>query len=384
MTTTKPDLRPANPNFSSGPCAKRPGWSVDALSDVLDGRSHRSGPGKKKLAEVIDRTRAILEVPDDYRIGIVPASDTGAVEMCLWSLLGPRGVDVLVWESFSQGWGADITKQLKLDDVRILDADYGQIPDLSQVDFSRDVVFAWNGTTSGVKVPNGDWIADDREGLTIADSTSAVFAMDMPWDKLDVVTYSWQKVMGGEAAHGMVILSPRAVERLQTHTPVWPMPKVFLMAKGGKLIEGIFRGETINTPSMLAVEDALDGLKWAESVGGLNGLRMRSDANLAVIEDWVAESDWAAFLAEDKAIRSNTSVCLKVKDPAFTALDADAQAAALKGMVKLLDGEGVAYDIGGYRDAPAGLRIWAGATVEVSDLDALLPWLDWAYAQVKP
>jgi len=384
MTTTKPDLRPANPNFSSGPCAKRPGWSVDALSDVLDGRSHRSGPGKKKLAEVIDRTRAILEVPDDYRIGIVPASDTGAVEMCLWSLLGPRGVDVLVWESFSQGWAADITKQLKLDDVRILDADYGQIPDLSQVDFSRDVVFAWNGTTSGVKVPNGDWISDDREGLTIADSTSAVFAMDMPWDKLDVVTYSWQKVMGGEAAHGMVILSPRAVERLQTHTPAWPMPKVFLMAKGGKLIEGIFRGETINTPSMLAVEDALDGLKWADSVGGLNGLRMRSDANLAVIEDWVAESDWAAFLAEDKAIRSNTSVCLKVKDPAFTALDADAQAAALKAMVKVLDGEGVAYDIGGYRDAPAGLRIWAGATVEVSDLDALLPWLDWAYAQVKP
>ncbi|MBL4747541.1 MAG: phosphoserine transaminase [Magnetovibrio sp.] len=384
MTITKPNLRPNNPNFSSGPCAKRPGWSVDALSDVLDGRSHRSGPGKKKLAEVIDRTRAILGVPDDYRIGIVPASDTGAVEMSLWSLLGPRGVDVLVWESFSQGWAGDITKQLKLDDVRVLSADYGQIPDLSQVDFSRDVVFAYNGTTSGVKVPNGDWIAADREGLTIADSTSAVFAMDMPWDKLDVVTYSWQKVMGGEAAHGMVILSPRAVQRLETHTPSWPMPKVFLMVKGGKLIEGIFKGATINTPSMLAVEDALDGLKWAESVGGLVGLRMRSDANLAVIEDWVAESDWAAFLAEDKAIRSNTSVCLKVKDPAFTALDADAQGAVLKTLVKLLDSEGVAYDIGGYRDAPAGLRIWAGATIETSDLDALLPWLDWAYAQAKP
>jgi len=384
MSNAKPELRPGNPNFSSGPCAKRPGWSVDALSDVLDGRSHRSGPGKKKLAEVIDRTRAVLGVPDDYRIGIVPASDTGAVEMSLWSMLGPRGVDVLVWESFSQGWGADITKQLKLDDVRILEADYGQIVDLDTVDFSRDVVFAWNGTTSGVKVPNGDWIADDREGLTIADSTSAVFAMDIPWNKLDVVTYSWQKVMGGEAAHGMVILSPRAVERLQTHTPAWPMPKVFLMAKGGKLIEGIFRGETINTPSMLAVEDALDGLKWAESVGGLTGLRMRSDANLAVIEDWVAESDWAGFLAEDKAIRSNTSVCLKVVDPAFTALTDDAQAATLKDMVKLLDAEGVAYDIGGYRDAPAGLRIWAGATVETNDLDALLPWLDWAYAQVKP
>ncbi|PCI40438.1 MAG: phosphoserine transaminase [Rhodospirillaceae bacterium] len=381
---SKPDQRPNNPNFSSGPCAKRPGWTVDALSDVLDGRSHRSGPGKKKLAEVIDRTRAVLGVPDDYRIGIVPASDTGAVEMCLWSMLGARGVDVLVWESFSKGWGADITKQLKLDDVRILDADYGKLPDLGQVDFSRDVVFAYNGTTSGVKVPNGDWIPDDREGLTIADSTSAVFAMDMPWAKLDVVTYSWQKVMGGEAAHGMVILSPRAVERLETYTPIWPMPKVFLMAKGGKLMEGIFRGETINTPSMLAVEDALDGLKWAESIGGLEGLRMRSDANLAVIEDWVAESTWADFLAQSKDIRSNTSVCLVVKDPAFTALDKDVQAGLVKDMVKLLDGEGVAYDIGAYRDAPAGLRIWAGATVEVNDLDALLPWLDWAYAQVKP
>jgi len=384
MTTPKPDLRPNNPNFSSGPCAKRPGWSVDALSDVLDGRSHRSGPGKKKLAEVIERTRAVLGVPDNYRIGIVPASDTGAVEMSLWSLLGPRGVDVLAWESFSKGWATDITKQLKLDDVRVMEADYGQIPNLAQVDFSRDVVFAWNGTTSGVKVPHGDWIADDREGLTIADSTSAVFAMDLPWNKLDVVTYSWQKVMGGEAAHGMVVLSPRAVERLETYTPTWPMPKVFQMAKGGKLIEGIFRGETINTPSMLAVEDALDGLKWAESVGGLTGLRMRADANLAVIEDWIAESDWAGFLAEDKAIRSNTSVCLKVTDPTFQALSADDQSAKLKDLVKLLDGEGVAYDIGGYRDAPAGLRIWAGATVETNDLDALLPWLDWAFAQVKP
>ena len=383
MTNAKPDTRPANPNFSSGPCAKRPGWTVDALNDALTGRSHRSGPGKKKLAEAIDRTRAILGVPDDYKIGIVPASDTGAVEMAMWSLLGARGVELLVWESFGKGWATDVTKQLKLDDVKVTEAGYGEIPDLGAVDFSRDVIFTYNGTTSGVKVPNGDWIPDDREGLTIADSTSAAFAMDLPWNKLDVVTYSWQKVMGGEAAHGMLILSPRAVERLQTYTPAWPMPKIFRMTKGGELIEGIFRGETINTPSMIAVEDAIDGLKWAESIGGLEGLKARSEANLAAIEAWVEQSDWCAFLAEDKAIRSNTSVCLKVKDPAFTAKDPKTQATALKLMTTLLNDEGVAYDIGGYRDAPAGLRIWAGATVETSDLEALLPWLDWAYGQVK-
>ncbi|MCR4379065.1 MAG: phosphoserine transaminase [Rhodospirillales bacterium] len=383
-TVSKPSLRPANPNFSSGPCAKRPGWTVDALSSALVGRSHRSGPGKKRLAEVIDRTRAVLGVPADYRIGIVPASDTGAVEMALWSLLGARGVEMLVWESFGAGWATDVVKQLKLDDVKVTEAAYGSIPDLAKVDFKRDVVFTWNGTTSGVCVPNGDWIPADREGLTIADSTSAVFAMNLAWDKLDVVTYSWQKVMGGEGAHGMLILSPRAVERLETYTPKWPMPKIFLMAKGGKLMEGIFQGETINTPSMIAVEDALDGLKWAESIGGLNALISRSNANLAVIEDWIEESMWCDFLAENKSIRSNTSVCLKVKDPAFVALDDKAQEEALKKMVKLLDGEGVAYDIGGYRDAPAGLRIWAGATVETPDVEALLPWLDWAYAQVKP
>jgi len=381
--TVKPDLRPANPNFSSGPCAKRPGWTVDALSDALTGRSHRSGPGKKKLAEVIDRTRAILGVPDDYRIAIVPASDTGAVEMAMWSMLGARGVELLVWESFGAGWATDVAKQLKLDDVKVTTAAYGEIPDLGAVDFSRDVIFTWNGTTSGVKAPNGDWIPADREGLTFADSTSAAFAMDLPWDKLDVVTYSWQKVMGGEAAHGMLILSPRAVERLESYSPAWPMPKIFRMTKGGKLIEGIFKGETINTPSMIAVEDALDGLKWAESVGGLDGLKARSNANLAAIEAWVEKSDWAAFLAEDKSIRSNTSVCLKVKDPAFTALDGDVQAGELKKLVKVLDAEGVAYDIGGYRDAPAGLRIWAGATVETSDMKALLPWLDWAFAEIK-
>lgn len=384
MTIAKPDIRPNNPNFSSGPCAKRPGWTVDALSDALTGRSHRSAPGKKKLAEVIDRTRAVLGVPDDYRIGIVPASDTGAVEMSLWSLLGPRGVDILVWESFSKGWATDVVKQLKLDDVRVMEAGYGELPDLAQVDFNRDVVFAWNGTTSGVKVPDGDWIADDREGLVIADSTSAAFAMDLPWNKLDVVTYSWQKVMGGEAAHGILILSPRAVERLETYTPPWPMPKIFQLAKGGKLIEGIFKGETINTPSMIAVEDALDGLKWAENVGGLNGLKARSDANLAAIEAWVEASDWCAFLAEDKATRSNTSVCLKVKDTRFGAMEEKSQMTALKLMLAMLSEEGVAYDIGGYRDAPMGLRIWAGATVETSDVQALLPWLDWAYAQVKP
>jgi len=379
----KPDIRPANPNFSSGPCAKRPGWSVDALSDVLSGRSHRSGPGKAKLKDVIDRTRSVLGVPDDYLIGIVPASDTGAVEMAMWSLLGARGVDMLAWESFGSGWVSDVAKQLKLDDVRELKAGYGQLPDLQAVDFSRDVVFTWNGTTSGVCVPNGEWIPADREGLTLCDATSAVFAYDLPWAKLDVTTYSWQKVMGGEAAHGMLILSPRAVERLETYSPPWPMPKIFRLTKGNKLIDGIFRGETINTPSMLAVEDALDGLKWADSIGGLKTLIKRSSDNLAAIETWVGNSSWAGFLAEGKDVRSRTSVCLKVEDIWFDGLEPDQQAAAAKRLAKILDEEGVAYDIGAYRDAPPGLRLWAGATVETSDLDKLFPWLDWAYAAVK-
>ena len=379
----KPNTRPANPNFSSGPCAKRPGWSLSALEDACLGRSHRSGPGKAKLAEAIDRTRAILGVPEDYRIGIVPASDTGAVEMALWSLLGARGVDVLAWESFGSGWVGDVLNQLKLDDVRRMDADYGELPDLSLTDPDRDIVFTWNGTTSGACVPDGDWIADDRNGLTICDATSAVFAMDLPWQKLDVVTYSWQKVMGGEAAHGMLILSPRAVERLENYSPVWPMPKIFRLTKGGKLIDGVFRGETINTPSMLCVEDYIDALVWADGLGGLEGLIGRSQANLAALENWVAGADWVDFLAGDKAIRSNTSVCLKIVDPWFTALDADAQAAAAKKIASLLDGEGVAYDIGAYRDAPPGLRIWAGATVETSDLEGLTPWLDWAFNEVK-
>lgn len=380
---TKPTIRPNNPNFSSGPCAKRPGFSLDALNDACLGRSHRAKPGKAKLKEVIDRSKVLLGIPDDYLLGIVPASDTGAVEMALWSLLGPRGVDMLAWESFGSGWVTDVIKQLKIDDVRSHKADYGQLPDLSKVDFNRDVVFTWNGTTSGVCVPNGDWIPADRQGLTICDATSAAFAMDLAWDKLDVVTWSWQKVMGGEAAHGMLVLSPRAVQRLESYTPSWPMPKIFLMTKAGKLIEGIFKGETINTPSMLAVEDAIDGLKWAESIGGQRVLMARSKGNLRAISAWVAKSDWAAFLAEDGACRSWTSVCLVVKAPWFISLDAESQAAAVKKLVALLDGEGVAYDIGAYRDAPAGLRLWAGATVEQSDLEALLPWLDWAIAEVQ-
>lgn len=379
----KPQQKPANPNFSSGPCSKRPGWSLDHLSDAATGRSHRSSLGKAKLQEVIDKTRALLGVPEEYKIGIVPGSDTGAVEMAMWSLLGARGVDVLTWESFSQGWANDILKQLKLEDVRVLNAEYGALPDLSVVDAKRDVVFAWNGTTSGVKVPNGDWIVADREGLTICDATSAVFAMELPWEKLDVTTYSWQKVMGGEAAHGVIILSPRAVKRLESYTPPWPMPKVFTLAKGGKLIDGIFKGATINTPSMLCVEDALDGIKWAESIGGLAGLINRSEANLQAIESWVQARDWVAFLAEKQDICSNTSICLKIVDPWYTALSAEDQATKAKELVKLLDGEGVAYDIGAYRDAPPGLRIWGGATVETSDIKALLPWLDWAFETIK-
>ncbi|MFC3053080.1 phosphoserine transaminase [Kordiimonas pumila] len=380
---TKPLQAPVRAEFSSGPCAKRPGWTNDALKNALLGRSHRSKPGKERLKYSIDKTREILGVPADYRIGIVAASDTGAVEMALWSLLGARGVDMLSWESFGAGWVTDVVKQLKLDDVRTFNADYGKLPDLNAVDTDRDVVFTWNGTTSGVKVPNADWIKADRKGLTICDATSAAFAMDLPWQKLDVVTYSWQKVLGGEAAHGMLILSPRAVERLESYTPAWPMPKIFRMTKGGKLIEGIFTGETINTPSMLCVEDYIDALEWADSIGGLTGLVAKSEANLKVLSDWVASSDWAGFLAETAETCSNTSVCLKVTDSWFAGLDADAQAATLKKLTSKLDAEGVAYDIGAYRDAPAGLRIWAGATVEASDLKILTEWLDWAYAEVK-
>ncbi len=380
---TKPTVAPRRPEFSSGPCAKRPGWSVDALKDAQLGRSHRAKPGKAKLKYAIDKTREILGVPADYRIGIVPASDTGAVEMALWSLLGARPVDMLAWESFGAGWVTDVAKQLKLEKVRVFDAPYGELPDLDAVDPDHDVVFTWNGTTSGVKVSAADWISDDRKGLTICDATSAAFAMDLPFEKLDVVTYSWQKVLGGEAAHGMLILSPRAVERLESYTPAWPLPKIFRLTKGGKLIEGIFVGETINTPSMLCVEDYIDALEWADGIGGLKGLIAKSEANLKVLADWVEKTDWVDFLAADVATRSNTSVCLKVVDPWFAALDADAQAGVPKKLAALLDEEGVAFDIGAYRDAPPGLRIWAGATVEAEDLSALTAWLDWAYAEVK-
>ncbi|UUP17241.1 phosphoserine transaminase [Nitratireductor thuwali] len=382
-TIPMPDKRPANPHFSSGPCAKRPGWSPEALSDAALGRSHRAKIGKEKLARAIEMTREVLQVPADYRIGIVPASDTGAVEMALWSLLGERGVDMVAWESFGSGWVTDVVKQLKLDDVRRIEAEYGALPDLSSIDFGRDVVLTWNGTTSGVRVPNGDFIPADRKGLTICDATSAAFAQRLDFDKLDVVTFSWQKVLGGEAAHGMLILSPRAVERLESYAPAWPLPKIFRLTKGGKLIEGVFKGETINTPSMLCVEDYLDALSWAQSVGGLDGLIARADANFAAIDGFVRKSGWLAHLAQDPATRSNTSVCLSIVDDAVTALDADAQAAFAKGMVSLLDKQGVAYDIGHYRDAPPGLRIWAGATVETSDIEALMPWLEWAFQTQK-
>ncbi|MGG5808996.1 phosphoserine transaminase [Falsiroseomonas sp. CW058] len=382
MSHPTPDIRPANPRFSSGPCAKRPGWTLAALEGALLGRSHRAKDPKAKLAEVIDRSKAILGMPKDWRLGIVPASDTGAVEMALWSLLGARGVDILAWESFSKDWATDVTKQLRLADARVLSAPYGRLPDLAQVDPARDVVFVWNGTTSGVRLADADFIRDDREGLAICDATSAAFAMDLPWPKLDVVTWSWQKVLGGEAAHGMLALSPRAVARLEAHKPAWPMPKIFRMTKDGKLNEGIFRGETINTPSMLCVEDAIDGLRWAESVGGLPGLIRRSEANLAAVAAWVERSPWAAFLAEAPATRSCTSICLRIVAPWFAALDAEGQAAAAKKLAGLLEKQGVALDAAAYRDAPPGLRIWGGATVETSDIEALLPWLDWAFAQV--
>jgi phosphoserine aminotransferase len=380
---TPPKTKPNVPHFSSGPCAKRPGWSVANLENACVGRSHRSEAGKAKLAEVIERSRKILGIPSDYRLGIVPASDTGAVEMALWSLLGKLPVDVLAWESFSQEWVKDVLDELKLSDVRTLKAPYGSLPDLNQVDFNRDVVFVWNGTTSGVRVPNGDWIPDDRAGLTICDATSAVYAMDIPWSKLDVVTYSWQKVLGGEAQHGVIILSPRAVERLESYEPSWPIPKIFRLAQKNKLIDGIFKGDTINTPSMLCVEDALDGLIWSESIGGLPELIARSQRNFEAIARWIEQSNWADFLAENPETRSCTSICLKIIDSWFTELNPEKQTECAKKLAKLLEKQQVAYDIAAYRAAPAGLRIWGGATVETSDIEALLPWLDWAYATVK-
>ncbi len=383
MTTNAPAARPNNARFSSGPCAKRPGWTPEALHDAALGRSHRAKVGKAKLKLAIDLTREILRVPAGYRIAITPGSDTGAVEMALWSMLGARGVDVLAWESFGEGWVSDVAKELKLADLRTLKAPYGELPDLGAVDFARDVVFTWNGTTSGVRVPNADWIAADRRGLTICDATSAAFAQSLDWGKLDVVTFSWQKALGGEAAHGMIVLGPRAVERLETYTPAWPLPKVFRMTKGGKITEGLFEGETINTPSLLCVEDYIDALHWAKGLGGLDALIARADANAKAIGDWVARTPWVDFLARVPATRSNTSVCLKVVDREVASLSADAQAAFAKGLASLLEKEKVAFDIGAYRDAPPGLRIWCGATVETSDVEALTHWLDFAFAQEK-
>jgi phosphoserine aminotransferase len=383
MTSAKPLVRPTVPHFSSGPCAKRPGWSLSALTDAVLGRSHRSKIGKAKLKRAIDLTREVLEVPLDYRIGIVPASDTGAVEMALWSLLGALPVTMLAWDSFGEGWVSDVANELKLKQLTVLKAAYGEIPDLAKVDPASDVVFTWNGTTSGVRVPNCNWIAADRKGLAICDATSACFAQALDWPKLDVITFSWQKVLGGEAAHGMLIVSPRAVERLESYVPPWPLPKIFRLTKAGKLNQGIFEGETINTPSMLCVEDYLDTLKWAKSIGGLKALIARADANTGVIADWVAATPWIEFLAKDPAIRSNTSVCLKVIDPSVAKLSAAAQAAFVKGVAAALEKEGVAYDIDAYRDAPAGLRIWCGSTVERADVEALTVWLDWAFAKSK-
>jgi len=380
MTTpAKPAMRPARPEFSSGPCAKRPGWAPENLQNAVLGRSHRSKPGKARLKEAIDRTREVLEVPDDFLIGIVPGSDTGAVEMAMWSMLGARPVQLLAFESFGKDWVTDVVKQLKLE-AEVLDAPYGELPDVSKVRPDADLVFTWNGTTSGVRVPNADFISAEREGVVICDATSAAFAQALDWAKLDVVTFSWQKALGGEAAHGVLILSPRAVARLESYNPPWPMPKLFRMTKGGKVTLDLFEGATINTPSMLAVEDALDALKWAASIGGLTEMQRRADANLGVLESWVQKTGWVSFLAEDPAIRSNTSVCLKVIDPRVTSLSEDAQADFAKKLAAALEKEGVALDVGGYRDAPPGLRIWCGATVDSSDLDALTPWLDWAFA----
>jgi phosphoserine aminotransferase len=379
----KPERRPERPEFSSGPCAKPPGWSLDHLKGALLGRSHRAKPSKQRLQATIDRSKSILEIPSDYRVGIVAASDTGAIEMALWSMLGERPVEMLAWESFGEGWITDVQKQLKLENVRELTADYGALPDLASVNFDHDVVFTWNGTTSGVRVPDGDWIPDAREGLVFCDATSAVFAMDIPWSKLDVVTWSWQKVLGGEAAHGMLALSPRAVARLESFQPDRPLPKIFRMTKGGKLIEGIFKGETINTPSMLCVEDALVALDWVENNGGCPGMRERSSANLAAISQWVDKTPWVDFLASDPATRSSTSICLQIVDPWFTALDPSERATQAKKIGALLDAEGVACDIGSYKAAPPGLRIWGGSTIETSDIEALLPWLDWAFAEIQ-
>ena len=383
MTQTMPGLRPVNPQFSSGPCAKRPGWTPDALKNAPLGRSHRAKAGKARLKRAIDLTRDILQVPAGYRIGIVPASDTGAYEMAMWTMLGQRPVDCVAWESFGEGWVNDAVKQLKLKDARIMLAPYGDLPDLASVNPAHDVLFTWNGTTSGVRVPNADWISADRTGLTFCDATSAAFAQDLDWPKLDIVTYSWQKVLGGEAAHGMLILSPRAVERLESYTPAWPLPKIFRLTSGGKLIEGIFAGETINTPSMLCVEDYIDALEWAQSVGSLQGLIARCDANAKAVADFVAKKPFLGFLAKDPATRSNTSVCLTFIDPAITALAPEAQAAFAKDVATLLEKEGVGLDLGSYRDAPPGLRIWCGATVEASDVAALMPWIEWAYQTVK-
>jgi len=384
MTTVqRPATKPANPCFSSGPCAKRPGWTVEALKGTPVGRSHRASIGLKKIQEVINKSKAILGMPQDYRLALVPGSDTGAVEMALWTLLGARPVDVLGWEVFGKTWVTDVVKQLKIKDARTFEAPFGSIPDLSKVDTNNDVVFTWNGTTSGVRVPNGDWIKADRQGLTICDATSAVFAMDLPWDKLDVVTWSWQKVLGGEAAHGMLALSPRAVARLESYKPAWPLPKVFRLTKDGKLNEEPFEGKTINTPSMLAVEDCIDALKWAESIGGLQGLIKRSNANLKAVEEWVAKTNWAEFLPERADIRSNTSICFKVVDPWFTAKDKEVQLKIIKETEKMLDKEGIAYEVANHRDAPASYRLWGGATVETSDIKSCLEWINWAYNSVK-